>query len=260
MRTARQSEEEKIALMESKYKTIFVNPTELSSEAIIQVLIVLKRSLTPSQEKKDEKDEEGEEGTEKKETRKAVDMRVLSWLAVKLCTSSMRYTVNELLKVIECRQLLEALKIDIKSLVLEKLKDVRDTACTLEDIKDILYFLPLLEFERIGYILEDFLDRAHPKDILELTRLIERESVSGEDVEAWEGEVGQGSGVDRSHLTAKEKNRRWMPYLQGYFLKLVRAVNSHEKYYSFDENCYFLYLVLKHEEYWESRIDYEYLG
>ena len=31
MRTARQSEDEQIQQMQSKYKTIFVNPTELSS-------------------------------------------------------------------------------------------------------------------------------------------------------------------------------------------------------------------------------------
>jgi hypothetical protein len=56
--------------------------------------------------------------------------------------------------------------------------------------------------------------------------------------------------MDRSHLAPKEKNKRWMPYLANYFLKLPKAVNNHEKYYSFEENCYFLYLLLKNEEYW----------
>jgi hypothetical protein len=51
--------------------------------------------------------------------------------------------------------------------------------------------------------------------------------------------------MDRSHLAPKEKNKRWMPYLTSYFLSLPAAVNNHERYYSFEENCYFLYLLLK---------------
>lgn len=42
-------------------------------------------------------------------------------------------------------------------------------------------FLPLLEFQSISYILEHFLARAHPKDIFQLTKLFERESMSPED-------------------------------------------------------------------------------
>ena len=68
------------------------------------------------------------------------------------------------------------------------------------------------------------------------------------------------SSIDQSHLSPKEKNKRWMPYLTDYFLKLPGAVNSHESYYSFEENCYFLYLLLKNEEYWEKKIDYAYMG
>ena len=41
------------------------------------------------------------------------------------------------------------------------------------------------------------------------------------------------SKMDRSHLLPKEKNKRWMPYLTNYFLKLPGAVNNHERYYSF---------------------------
>lgn len=51
-----------------------------------------------------------------------------------------------------------------------------------------------------------------------------------------------------------------MPYMTQYFLKLPTSVNTHESYYSFDENCYFLYLLLKNQEYWENKIGYEYLG
>ena len=38
-------------------------------------------------------------------------------------------------------------------------------------------------------------------------------------------------------------------------------VNLHYKYYSFEENCYFLYYLLKSQVYWEEHI-YEggYLG
>lgn len=31
--------------MEKRYRTIFVNPTDLSSESIVQILIVLKRFI-----------------------------------------------------------------------------------------------------------------------------------------------------------------------------------------------------------------------
>lgn len=63
------------------------------------------------------------------------------------------------------------MKIDIKSLVIDKIKDVREKYCSLDDLKDIFMFLPLMEFESISYILEYFLSRAHPKDILQLTQL-----------------------------------------------------------------------------------------
>jgi len=32
--------------MQKSYRTIFVNPTEVSSEAVIHILVVLKRALT----------------------------------------------------------------------------------------------------------------------------------------------------------------------------------------------------------------------
>jgi len=93
----------------------------------------------------------------------------------------MKYTVNELLKIIECKEFLTYFRIDIRTLVLEKIKDVRSKSCSLEDLRSILLFLPLLEYESISYILEDFLMKAHPKDILSLTQLFERESMSPED-------------------------------------------------------------------------------
>lgn len=46
-------------------------------------------------------------------------------------------------------------------------------------------------------------------------------------------------------IKSKEKSKRWMPYLTEYFISLPGAVNTHENYYSFDENCYFLYILLK---------------
>lgn len=41
-----------------------------------------------------------------------------------------------------------------------------------------------------------------------------------------------------------------MPYMVNYFLRLPGAVNYHQNYFSFDENCYFLWLLLKNAEYW----------
>jgi len=44
---------------------------------------------------------------------------------MKLCQPKMKYTINELLMMIECREILSAMKVDVRSLVLEKVKDVR---------------------------------------------------------------------------------------------------------------------------------------
>lgn len=108
---------------------------------------------------------------------------MLSWLAVRLCQPKMKYTVNELLKIVECRHILGALRVDIRALVLEKVKDVRQKDCSLADLRELFLFLPLIEYESISYILDHFLSRAHPKDILQLTQLFEMESMSPEDYE-----------------------------------------------------------------------------
>jgi hypothetical protein len=65
----------------------------------------------------------------------------------------MKYTLNELLKIVECRDILSSMRVDIKSLILEKIKDVRSKECSLLDLKDIFHFLPLMEYESISYIL-----------------------------------------------------------------------------------------------------------
>jgi hypothetical protein len=65
----------------------------------------------------------------------------------------MKYTLNELLKIVECRDILSSMRVDIKSLILEKIKDVRSKDCSLADLKDIFHFLPLMEYESISYIL-----------------------------------------------------------------------------------------------------------
>ncbi len=160
---------------------------------------------------------------------------MLSWLAVRLCQPKMKYSVNELLKIVECRHILGALRVDIRALVLEKVKEVRQKDCSLADLRELFLFLPLIEYESISYILDHFLSRAHPKDILQLTQLFEMESMSPEDYEHYgdEGELPSERQaeheprMDRSHLAPKEKNKRWMPYLRSYFLRLPGAVNSH---------------------------------
>lgn len=112
----------------------------------------------------------------------------------------------------------------------------------------MLYFLPLIQFQSISYILEHFLTRAPPTEILELTQLFGRESMSEDDEQI----------LRNGHL--KKKRQGWIPYLPSFFLGLAEAVNRHDKYYSFDENCYFLYILLKNEQYWDGKIDYQYLG
>lgn len=42
--------------------------------------------------------------------------------------------------------------------------------------------------------------------------------------------------------------------MQFYFLRLPELVNNHDKYYSFEENCYFLYYLLKNQIYWEDHL------
>lgn len=85
METARDSEQKRIEAMQQQYRTVFVNPTEITSEAIIQLLTVLRRMLTKSAK-------EGEEERQAEE-RRGVDGRVLSWLAVRLCQPKMKFTV-----------------------------------------------------------------------------------------------------------------------------------------------------------------------
>jgi hypothetical protein len=124
----------------------------------------------------------------------------------------MKYSVNELLKIVECRHILSALRVDIRALVLEKVKDVRHKDCSLADLKDLFLFLPLIDYESISYILDHFLSRAHPKDILHLTQLFEMESMSLDDYEH-AGDEGEPKAVDnqeeheprmdRSHLAPK---------------------------------------------------------
>ncbi len=49
--------------------------------------------------------------------------------------------------------------------------------------------------------------------------------------------------------------------MQFYFLSLPEIVNNHYKYYSFEENCYFLYYLLKNQVYWEEHLgEGSYLG
>jgi hypothetical protein len=68
MRLARDSEHAELARMQKKYKTLFVNPTDLRSESIVQILIVLKRIYQQAREAR-----EGEEGKDGKEGRSRYD-------------------------------------------------------------------------------------------------------------------------------------------------------------------------------------------
>ena len=60
---------------------------------------------------------------------------------------------------------------------------MRQKDCSLTDLRELFLFLPLIDYESISYILEHFLSRAHPKDILQLTQHFEMESMSPEDYE-----------------------------------------------------------------------------
>ncbi len=65
----------------------------------------------------------------------------------------MKYTVNELLKIIECRHILGAMRVDLRALILEKVKDVRQKDCSMAELRELLLFLPLMEYESIAYLL-----------------------------------------------------------------------------------------------------------
>lgn len=53
MRLDRLSEQAELAKMQTKYKTIFLNPTDLRSETIVQILIVLKRIYEQAQQQQE---------------------------------------------------------------------------------------------------------------------------------------------------------------------------------------------------------------
>lgn len=72
--------------MQKKYKTIFVNPTEIGSEALIHTIIVVKRAY--------ERDEDSNSDVYDEKRGQSIDNRVLNWLVVKLCQPKMKYTLN----------------------------------------------------------------------------------------------------------------------------------------------------------------------
>ena len=89
-----------------------MNPTDINSEAIVYILMILKRTF----ESKGSQDEEIS-STDRKRTG-AIDQRVLNWLIVKLCKPKMKYNLNELAKIIECSHFLSVIHLDLKSLII----------------------------------------------------------------------------------------------------------------------------------------------
>lgn len=97
---------------------------------------MLKRAF----EDRDEEGKEGESSTKSYDRKydRAIDQRVLNWLIIRLCKPKMKYTLNELVQIIECRHFLSTIKLDLKSLVIEKVQDVRSKICSKDDLQAIL--------------------------------------------------------------------------------------------------------------------------
>jgi phosphoenolpyruvate carboxylase len=78
---------------------------------------------------------------------------------------------------------------------------------------EMLDILPKLQYHKLKEVLADFLTRNHPSEILQMTKHI-------------------------------EANDTW-PFLAEYLVRLPKAVNFHHKYFSFEENCYFILKLLQ---------------
>ena len=83
-----------------------------------------------------------------------------------------------------------------------------------------MLYVPLEHFPIFIPILKYFLTRNHPSEVYRIVQFIEKKD--------------------------------WIPKLVEILIVLPKMVNSHYKYYSFEENCYYLYLLLKTRVFWEE--------
>ena len=133
----------------------------------------------------------------------------------------MRYTIKELLFITDCEPFLkQKSQISLEKFVIEKLKNLRDLECSFSEMEKIMHFVPYQYFEVLTPSLKYFLVRNHPSEVYKLIKHIEK--------------------------------NEWISRLVEVMMTLPKVVNGHYKYYSFEENCYFLYLLLKNNMYWEN--------
>lgn len=214
-------EEEKlnVAKMEKKYRTIFVNPIEMKDQFIVHLLIVISRSYNLVNDGAKKKKDSDNRGFYDRKEEVYLDPRVKKWILIQLVKPEMRYTVKELLQVVDCAPFLQEAQIDLQRFVLEKLSNLRNLETNYGEVEKMLINIPPVHFDKLSPLLSHFLMRNHPSEVLKLTQLIEAND--------------------------------WAPYLLEVMLRLPQAVNFHERYFSFEENCYFLLILLQNSLYWE---------
>jgi hypothetical protein len=101
-------------------------------------------------------------------------------------------------------------------LILKKLQILRESAVSMDDLKDIFELIGIGNLYIMEPIVTKFQRDSHPSVVLKFTQFMEK----------------------------------YLPHLPSYFAKLPGVVNSHHKYYSFDENCYFFYTLITNQVYW----------
>lgn len=101
-------------------------------------------------------------------------------------------------------------------LILRKLQTVRDEVVGMDDLKNVFELIGERNLHIVEPIVLRFQRDSHPAALLKFTQFMER----------------------------------YLKYIPVYFAKLPAVVNTHHKYYSFDENCYFYYVLITNQIYW----------
>ena len=190
---------------------------------MVYFLIVLARAYKNPKSVSSEKDYDRKEEV-------YLDPRVTKWLLLRLVKLEMKYTIREILQIIGCAEFLEKhSQLQIKGFVLEKRKCLRSLECSYAELEKMMFYVPLEQFSIFVPILKYFLVRNHPSEVYRMVQLMDK--------------------------------NLWIPRLVEVLMALPKIVNSHYRYYSFEENCYYLYLLLKTRVFWEeyhgSKIEFE---
>jgi len=62
----------------------------------------------------------------------------------------------------------------LNDFIADKMKNLRETHASFADIEMFLKIIPTIKYDILNPILQDFLHRNHPREILSLVKLIEK--------------------------------------------------------------------------------------